>query len=182
MGPFQVTAVGGPLLPHKVIRVGESFSVAVVIWLSPTFIIPGGPGISVCDLISGLACDFHITYCTNDMCNLRQAPLFSIADQVVAMIPGQCYYVDTQTFTATTGTESCIYEMNICARMTGCNGAPMPLAGFVTEVFDYDVDLFYPPAPGPSLPLPFPPGPTPVPPGVPSGWTFNQPLRFQIYA
>jgi hypothetical protein len=183
MGPFQVTAIGGPLLPHKVIRVNETFSVAVVVWLSPTFIIPGGPGISVCQFISSLACDFRIDYCTNDMCALQPEPLFSPKDIIITTTPNQCFYVDTQTFTAQPGTESCIYEMNICARMTGCNGAPMPMAGFVTEVFDFDADTFYPPPGGTPTwpPIGTPPGGATPFPGVSAGWRFNQPLRFQIY-
>jgi len=182
MGPFQVTGIGGPLLPHKVIRVGETFSVAVVIWLNPNFILP--PGISVCQFISSMTCFFNISYCTNDMCRLISAAQFSPKGIQIPTVPNQCFYVDVQTFTAGPGTESCIYEMNICASMTGCNAAPMPLAGFVTEVFDFDSDTFYPP-PGGSPTWPpggTPPGGATPAPGVPPGWRFNAPLRFQIYS
>jgi hypothetical protein len=180
LGPFQVTGVGGPLLPHKVIREGETFYVATVIWLSPTFILPAGPGISVCQFISSLACYFEIDYCTNDMCALQSEPLFSPQDIKIDTVADQCFYVDVQQFTAEPGTESCIYEMNICARMLGCEGALVPLAGFVTEVYDFDVDLFYPPV-APPPPAPFPSPVPSAPPGAAPGWRFNQPLRFQIY-
>ena len=189
MGPFQVTGVGGPLLPHKVIRVGETFSVAVVIWLNPNFILPAAPGVSVCQFISSLACYFEIDYCTVDMCRLIAAQQFSPKGIEIQTVANQCFYVDTQTFTAGPGTESCIYEMNICAHMVGCNDAPMPLAGFVTEVFDFDPDLFYPPPGGAPAwpPIAPPPGGTTPPggatpfPGVNVGWRFNTPIRFQIY-
>jgi hypothetical protein len=180
MGPFQVTGPGSPLLPHKVIRIGETFYVATVIWLNPTLVLPGG--MTACQVLSGLGCNCLIDYCTNDLCNFKQVPAFSPKDVKVPMASGTCYYVDVREFTAGQGMESCIYEMNICAGITGCQPVSIGLAGFVTEVYDFDADVFYPPA-GPPAP-PVPPGlpsPLPVPPGAGPGWRFNQPIRFQIY-
>ncbi|HMT20279.1 MAG TPA: hypothetical protein PKE20_03380, partial [Promineifilum sp.] len=108
-GPFQYTAPGGPLLPHKVIKVGESFYVATVLWLSDVVLTPGGP--TVCDLISNLACDFELEYCTNDLCDFRKATRFSRSVKH-PLIPDRCYYINVQRFTAAAGDESCIYEMN----------------------------------------------------------------------
>jgi hypothetical protein len=164
-GPFQFIAPGGPLRPHKVIKAGESFYVATVLWLSDVVLSPGGP--TVCDLISNLACDFQLEYCTNDLCAFRRATRFSrVARQ--EMYPDSCYYVDVQEFYAQPGDESCIYEMNVCARITGCKGerSKPTLAGFATAVYDFDPDLFYPPY-GPS--------------GTPAGWKYDNPIRFMIY-
>ena len=164
-GPFQYTAPGGPLRPHKVVKVGESFYVATVLWLSDTVLSPSGP--KICDLISNLACDFELEYCTNDLCALRRANRFSRTVRE-PLRPDQCYYVNVQQFTAVAGDDSCIYEMNICGRITGCEGrgGKPPLAGYASAVFDYDADLFYP-SYGPS--------------GRPAGWRYDVPIRFMIY-
>jgi hypothetical protein len=141
LGPFQFTGVGGPLLPHKVIKVGESFYVATVLFLNPFLVLPGG--VTVCQLISNLACDFQLEYCTADMCRVVRSGQFSRGPVAVPLEGDDCFYVDVQQFTATAGTESCIHEMNICARITGCREqvqAP-PLAGHATAVVDFDPDL-----------------------------------------
>lgn len=158
LGPIQATALGGPLLPHKVIKVGESFYVATVLWINPNFIFPGG--VSACQLISNLACDFQLEYCTADMCRVVRSGQFSRGPVKVSIVPNQCYYIDVQRFEAIAGNESCIYEMNICGRITGCaQGAAPPLAGHATAVFDFDPDLFL---------------------GKPPRWR-ETPLRFQVY-
>ena len=119
------------------------------------------------------------------MCRLRRAQQFSPGPVQVPLVPGQCFYVDTQTFLATEGTESCIYEMNICARITGCEdrGGTPQLAGFATAVYDFDPDLFYPPPGGAPAwpPTGVPPGGATPSPGVPARWEFDIPIRFQIY-
>lgn len=187
LGPFQVTAPGGPLLPHKIIKVGQTFYVATVLWLSDIVLTPGGP--TVCSLISNLACDFKLDYCTGDICAWTPAPAqLSPKGIEVNMVPNQCYYVDVQEFQAIAGMESC-YEMHICAKITGCEdtgGAPA-LAGFASAVYDFDPDLFYPPPGGtPTFPLPgtppgTPPGGATPAPGVPAGWRFREEIRFMIY-
>ncbi len=193
MGPVQAPAAGGPLLPHKVIKENETFQVATVVWFSP--VIPPGALQSPCNLITNLGCQVLLEYCTNDMCRLARAPQFMPTTQPIKinLIPNQCWYVDVQTFTAPVGSASCIYEMNICARCTGCQpGAAPQLAGFATEVYDFDADTFYPAPPGaPAFPPAIPPAPAPPPGGPPPGgaapfgtgpvWRSNMPIRFQVY-
>ena len=165
LGPIQLPAVGGPLLPHKVIKTGEDFYVATVLWLNPNFIFPGG--VSACQLISNLACDFLLDYCTGDLCSWTASQQYSRRGTKVPMVPDQCFYVNVQRFSAVAGTEGC-YQMSICGKITGCEdrgGAP-PLAGFASAVFDFDPDLFYPPG---------------GPPGVPPRWEYDIPIRFQVY-
>ena len=169
LGPIQITGVGGPLLPHKVVKTGEDFYVATVLWLNPNFIFPGG--VTACQLISNLACDFVLDYCTGDLCTWTASQQYSRRGVNEPMVPDQCWYLNVQKFTAAPGTEGC-YQMSICGKITGCEdtgGAP-PLAGFATAVLDYDPDLFYPTA-----------GPYPTPLGVPSRWEYDIPIRFQIY-
>lgn len=157
-GPFQVSGIGGPLLPHKVIKVGEPFYVATVLWLNPSVILPGG--VTASQLISNLACDFRVQYCTADMCRVTRSAQFSRDAVKVQMKANQNFYVDVQRFDAVAGTESCVYEMNICARITGCNpDAAPPLAGFATAVYEFDADLILGTTPG----------------------LRESPLRFQVY-
>lgn len=164
IGPIQPIIPGGPLRPHKIIKIGEPFYVATILWLNPWLILPNGP--SVCDLISNLGCDFEIKYCTGNVCTWTLGPRQLNVTNKVDMVPDQCYYVDVKGWMAQPGWEGC-YEMNICARITGCpEKATPPLAGFVTAVRDIDADLFYPP---------------PGPPGVPPRWEYDIPIRFMIY-
>lgn len=165
-GPYQVIGAGGPLRPHKIIKVGESFFVTTVVWFSATGITP--EGISPCQMITNLGCEVVIDYCTGDICNWKKAPdQYSPKGIKRPLIPDVCYYVETQKFTADPGTEG-LYEMNIIGRVTGCRpGAKPPLAGFVTAVYDFDADVFYP-KPGPG--------------GKGPGWEYDTPIRFQIYS
>lgn len=162
-GPFQVTRVGGPLLPHKVIKVGEPFYVATVLWINPNAILKDnvyGSQVYASELITNMACDFRVQYCTADMCRVTRSAQFSRDAVKVKIAAGQNFYVDVQKFDAVTGTESCVYEMNICARITGCNeDAKPPLAGFATAVYDFDADLILGKRPG----------------------LRESPLRFQVY-
>jgi hypothetical protein len=181
-GPFQVVAPGGPLQPHKVIKIGEKFYIAVVIWFSPLIMTPGGP--SVCDLITNLGCRIRIDCCTIDLCRVVSAGQFNCDNVLIDLVPGQCYYTYVFEYTANPGTESCLYEQNICVRVIGCptNAAPQ-LAGFASAVFDFDPDLFYPTVPPPvpvTPPVPTPTPPTPAP-GRPPGWRFMEGIRFMIY-
>jgi hypothetical protein len=180
LGPWQVPAPGGPLLPHKVIKVGETFNITTVLWISPFVLLPPPWGIPVCTLISNLACYFEVDYCTGDLCKWTPADFFSPKGIQVPLVPNQCYYIRTQQFVARPGTEGC-FETMICVKLKGCppNSAP-PLAGFVTAIRDFDPDWFYP-WPGPVIPPPVPGGPTSPAPGVPPRWEFDIPLRFMIY-
>ena len=165
-GPFQAMGPGGPLRPHKIIKAGETFFVSTVIWFSPIGVTP--EGVSPCQLITNLGCDVIIDYCTGDICNWTKAPdQYSPRGIKMSLRPDQCWYIDTRRFVATAGTES-LYEMNIMGRVTGCvPGARPPIAGFVTAVYDFDADVFYPRG-GPA--------------GQPPRWEYDIPIRFQIYS
>lgn len=145
-GPFQVTGIGGPLLPHKIVKVGEPFYVATVMFIYPV-VLPGG--VILVDLLTNLASEFSVQYCTADMCRVTRSTQFSRDAVTQKLVPGQNFYVDVQRFDAVAGTESCVYEMNICARITGCNpGSAPPLAGFASAIYDFDSDLILGTGPG----------------------------------
>jgi len=171
-GPIQVPAAGGPLLPSRIIKVGETFQIVTVVWFNN---LPAGGFANPCAMITNLGCHIILDYCTGDLCKWAQAPAaYRPASVTIPLVPNQCWYVDVQTFTAAAGTEG-LYEMNIMGHVTGCApGAKPPLAGFVTAVRNLDADTFYPPAAPPGVPQP--------PAGQGAGWQYDTPIRFQIYS
>ena len=146
IGPIQFTRLGGPFPPSDVVRAGEPAFVVTILILNPYPILP--PGISPADILSKFALTYEVTYQTGNLTRWQQAgaPLTSEHDGL-NFVPGQYFYVDVLEFTPTDRDEV-MYEMNISARIFGCdeNYAP-PFAGFAREVADIDPDMFSP-APG----------------------------------
>jgi len=146
IGPIQFTRLGGPFPPSDVVRAGEPAFVVTILILNPYPILP--PGISPADILSKFALTYEVTYQTGNLTRWQQAgaPLTSEHDGL-KLVPGQYFYVDVLEFTPTDRDEV-MYEMNISARIFGCdeNYAP-PFAGFAREVADIDPDMFSP-APG----------------------------------
>lgn len=180
VGPVKEIAPGGPLLPHKVIKIGEKAYVYTVIWFNPAT-LPNG--INACSFVTNLGCELVVRYCTGNVCTWTRGPNDFNAEHNLTLVPDQCWYVDVLEFTAET---EGLYEMHICARVTGCHddSAP-PLAGFATAVADIDADIFYPRQLTPELPEEIPPHTMPWP-GFPSGtysrWEYDIPIRFLIYS
>lgn len=163
IGPVQPIAPGGPLRPHKIIKVGEPAYIFTFLWLNPRLVLDGGP--TVCDLISNLACDFEVKYCTGNKCTWSLGPGELNVTHKVEMIPDRCFDYDVLAFTAREDWADSCFETHICARITGCEdrgGAP-PLAGFVTQVLDLDPELFAAPV------------------QVPSRWEVDTPIQFMVY-
>jgi hypothetical protein len=146
LGPIQFTWPGGPFPPSDVIRAGEPAFVVTILILNPNPILP--PGISPGEILSKFALTYEVTYQTGNLTRWQQAgaPLTAEHDGL-KLAPGQYFYVDVLEFTPTDRDEV-MYEMNISARIFGCdeNYAP-PFAGFAREVADIDPDMFRP-APG----------------------------------
>jgi hypothetical protein len=160
LGPWQPIMPGGPLRPHKIIKVGEPAYIFTVLWLNPFLTLDTGP--TVCDLVSNLACDFEVKYCTGNKCTWNLGPPGLNVTHEVKMQGNRCWYYDVLSFVPREDWEGC-YQTHICARITGCHPeqAP-PLAGFATQVYDYDWELF---APIPRQP----------------GWEVDTPIQFMIY-
>jgi len=146
IGPIQFTRPSGPFPPSDVVHAGEPAFVVTILILNPHPILP--PGISPADILSKFALTYEVTYQTGNLTRWQQAgaPLTSEHDGL-KLVPGQYFYVDVLEFTPTDRDEV-MYEMNISARIFGCNEnyAP-PFAGFAREVVDIDPDMFSP-APG----------------------------------
>lgn len=167
-GPWQPVSPGGPLRPHKVIKLGEPAYIFTILWLNPWLVLDGGP--TVCDLISNLACQFEVKYCTGNKCTWSLGPDSVNVKHSVKMVPDRCWDYDVLRFVPRVSQqdpgwegENC-FETHICARITGCEetkGAP-PLAGFATQVFDFDADLF--------VPIPTRPR-----------WEVDTPIQFMVY-
>jgi hypothetical protein len=160
VGPYKVP---GLQQPNKVIRAGEKACVATVLWLNPGFSVPGVG--SACSLLSTLACNFEIKYCTGNLCSWQPGPAALNVTREVELKPDRCWYVDSLCFTPDASWEGC-YEMHICGNIKGCNKeVPTPFAGFVTWVYDIDADLLYPSG-GPG--------------GAGPHWQFEIPIRFMV--
>jgi len=159
LGPIQPIAVGGPLLPHQVIKVGEPAFIATVMFLNPFLVVQ--PGLTAGDILSNFALPYEVRYQAGNLTtwSLGQADM-NVVHGGVNLIPGVYTYVDV---CAITGTTPGLYEMNVSARLLGATppfvNAPQ-FAGYARAVVDFDPDLFISPAPG---------------------FQFDQPIRFQIY-
>jgi hypothetical protein len=143
----------GPLLPNQVIRSGETAYVATILILNMFY-----PQPSACDVLADFALPYEITYQTGNLTTWSPGPKALNVEHNYSLVPGQAFYVDVLEFKAE-GLDEVMYEMNVSARIFGCNEnyAP-PFAGFAREVVDIDPSLFRP-APG----------------------MVSQPIRFMIY-
>ena len=161
------------LRPHRVIKVGESFYVATILWLSPDT-----PAVqSTCTLLTGLGATFEVQYCTGKVSAWTQGPPELNVTHQVATVPGKCWYVDLlQVDDVPSGWEGC-YEMNICAHVPG-QGNILQFAGYASAVKNVDWNLFYPSwwewsAGGPAdYPRPY---------GRWPHWEWGIPTKFMIY-
>lgn len=161
------------LPPSKIIRVGEAFYMATIVWLNPRVPRP----VSACELLTNMCGKLQIRYCTGEVCEWRKGPDPLNVTHVRDFIPNRCWYVDyLYVGQVPPGWEGC-YEMTICARVIGCEdkpGAKLPFAGYATQIYDVDWDTFYPSV--------APPGYPPPPPGVGPHWRIDIPIKFMIYS
>lgn len=159
IGPIQPGAhlagsFSGSLLPNDVIRVGQRAYVATVIILNPF-----GPGIpSAMEILSNFALPYEVSYGTGELTRWQPGPASLQHTGSGTLVPNSAFVVDVFDFIAQ---DPGLYEMNITARIYGCNNtiAP-PFAGFARAVVNVDPDLFLFPAPGLKL---------------------DRPIRFEVY-
>ena len=161
LGPIQPVAVGGPLPPHQVIKVGETAFVATVMLLNPFNII--APGTTAADILSGFSLPYEVRYQTGNVTSwtLGQADMNVVhSGPAEHLVPGVNVYVDVLEFK---GSTPGLYEMNVSCRLLGATppfvNAPQ-FAGFARAVVDFDADMFISPVPG---------------------LQFDVPIRFQVY-
>lgn len=167
-GPIQpgaqlvppATFLSSPLLPGKVIRVGEKAFIVTVFVLNP-FPLPQDPNIIPCDFLSVWRLPYTVEYHTCNVSNCTRGPAdLNVKHEGAHLVPGQCYYVDVLEFTARE--EGCIFETNICVRILDCESSvpsASPFAGFARTTINLDPELFLP---SPLL-------------------EFDNPLRFMVY-
>lgn len=161
IGPIQVTDIPGPLLPHQVIKVGETAFVVTIVFLNDFLIL--APGTTAADVLSNFALPYEVRYQTGNLTSWTLGPASLNAVHSGAgfnLVPGENVYIDVLAFTADVPG---LYEMNISARILGATApfvnAPQ-FAGYARAVIDIDPDLFISPAPG---------------------LQFDLPIRFQVY-
>jgi hypothetical protein len=162
IGPVQPIGIPAPLLPHQVIKVGETAFVATVLFLNDFLLL--APGTTAADILSNFALPYEVRYQTGNLTTwtLGQADMNVVHfGPGFNLVPQVNFYVDILAFTANVPG---LYEMNISARILGATppfaNAPQ-FAGYARAVVDIDPDLFISPAPG---------------------LQFDIPIRFQIYA
>lgn len=141
-GPVQPgaspgTTFAGPLLPHQVIRVGERAYVATVLLLNPRF---PGTAPSAAEILSNFALPYEVQYHTGELTRWQPAGASLQHTSTGNLVPGRPWALDVFPFTAQ---EEGLFEMNIRARIFGCdrNIAP-PFAGYATRIIDIDRDMF----------------------------------------
>lgn len=165
IGPIQIpaspTPPAAPLLPHQVIKVGETAFVAKVMILNPFHILGGVTNAAT--VLSNFALPYTVRYQTGNLTSWTLGqPNMNVVHSGAGynLVPGQFVYVDLLAFTATTPG---MYEMNVTVEINGATppytNAPQ-FAGFARAVVDIDPELFIGGAPG---------------------LQFDQPIRFQIY-
>jgi hypothetical protein len=161
IGPLQPISIPGPLLPHQVIKVGETGFVVTILFLNDFLILT--PGTTAADVLSNFALPYEVRYQTGNLTTwtLGQADM-NVAHSGAGfnLVPQVNTYIDVLAFTASVPG---LYEMNISARILGATSpfanAPQ-FAGYARAVVDIDPDLFISPAPG---------------------LQFDLPIRFQVY-
>ena len=161
IGPIQPIGIPGPLLPHQVIKVGETGFIATVLFLNDFLIL--APGTTAADVLSNFSLPYEVRYQTGNLTTwtLGQADMNVVHSGAgFNLIPSVNFYVDILGFTASVPG---LYEMNISARILGATppfaNAPQ-FAGYARAVVDLDPDLFISPVPG---------------------LQFDLPIRFQVY-
>jgi hypothetical protein len=161
IGPIQSIGVPGPLLPHQIIKVGETAFVGTILFLNPFLVV--SPGVTPASILSNFALPYEVRYQTGNLTTWTIGPAnlnVVFSGPGFNLVPGVNFYVNILSFTATTPG---LYEMNISARLLGATppyvNAPQ-FAGYARAVIDIDPDLFISPAPG---------------------LQFDQPIRFEVY-
>jgi hypothetical protein len=176
-GPFQaLNGPGGPFLPHKVIKAGESAFLIAAVWRNPACMNWACPAPSAATLMSPYELTvrlelFNFTNVTN-----LPAP----SDVFAPLGPGNLNFTvfTLGPFPAPPQGQPQLVEAFLTADVTGPGpvGAALPFAGYTTWIFDPDTEpaIFPPPLP-----------PTGVPPFfgfVPPLWQLDIPARFLVYA
>jgi hypothetical protein len=136
VGPFQPGPVpGGPYLPHKIIRAGESAFMIGVIWRNPAPVnwFPPGPSAAVLTA----AFNFSVRFETMNLTTVTNGPDFGPFNFApIGMNPITAFVVPI-SFPAPPDGRPDLYEINMVADVTG-PVAGLPFAGFATWHVDPD--------------------------------------------
>lgn len=133
IGPIQLgaglwgTGAPPPYVPHQVIRVGEQALVATVLIVAFPLYQFGLP--------------YEVTYGTGELKSWQLGPPDLQYVSNGNLNPTSPFVVDIFSFQPRTAG---LYEMNICARIFGCQGDPTPpFSGFARLVQKIDPSLFF---------------------------------------
>ncbi len=132
-GPFKAPLAPFPA-PNQVVRLGETVFVASILYLNQSYPFP-----TAADVLSTFGLPYSIAWDTNNVTSLqKEMALSGVINR--HFTPGQAWYVDV---IALRPEHEGIHELNLRARITGCNGelAP-PFAGYASLVYEFDSSLF----------------------------------------
>jgi hypothetical protein len=144
LGPIQPGAqltppgsFSGPLLPHQIIRAGERAYVAAILLLNTNF--PSST-LSAAELLSNFGLPYRIEYNTGELKKWQLAPAYLQHVGNGSLTPGVPWAIDVFDFIPQ---DEGLYEMNVSARIFGCDGitAP-PFSAYASVVVDIDSDMF----------------------------------------
>lgn len=137
-GPLQLVQSGGPLLPHRVIKVGEDAYVYAIVVLNLAQQLPTGT--NAADVLANFSLPYEVRFQTGNLTTWTLAPPDMQAVRLGNFRPGQTVYFERIRFT---GRQPGLYEMNISARILGATppyqSAPQ-FAGYATTVFGLDAE------------------------------------------
>ena len=137
-GPLQLVQSGGPLLPHRVIKVGEDAYVYAIVVLNPAQPLPTGT--NAADVLANFSLPYEVQFQTGNLTTWTLAPPDMQAVRRGNFRPRQTVYFERIRFT---GRRPGLYEMNISARILGATppyqSAPQ-FAGYATTVFGLDAE------------------------------------------
>ncbi len=152
MGNWEVWAWGPwqnlpALSPGRIIKKGEDAYIYVVVWMDPV----------MCANVTGFSGKIELNFWTSNTQEMRTVSALNHT-YCIQTVQGQCWYSYLWKLTPTEA--ACLYETNICARVCNCDYYQHPeYAGFVRWVYDFDVDLIFPP----------------------QHWRFDRPIRYMVY-
>ncbi|WP_367318772.1 hypothetical protein [Streptomyces sp. HUAS ZL42] len=159
LGPFQLTAPGGPFLPHRVIRAGEDAFLVVALWRNPVSLL-GGP--SAAQIMAPYT--FRVRVHTVNLNTVSSGPAIAPVTNVFGGGNTNIVVFPLPTTPAPPDGDPRLVEAHVTMDVLGPGPGLPPFAGFATRWFQPDLQ---PPFLGQ--------------PGVLPGVLEEIPVRFMIY-
>jgi hypothetical protein len=147
IGPFQTLApFPGPVVPHQVIKLGQSATLITVVYLNPFTIVVNPPPTTARDFLTSFGTiPYSVKVSTGNKQTWTLAAGAGLqATQAGVLAPfGTTFFFNAFTFTPTTVG---LHEMSVTGRI-GAIGSVAPFGGYANWIIDPDSDFLLPPIP-----------------------------------